>query len=152
MISYEYDGSHGASYQLVPGLRALEDQQLRTSIVLRVFNNRFSVDSLRDYRRPPTNKLSRCLRLRMSLDYQREVRLEVKVRTVVSLSRIGLDAGDRNRVLSTARNNSFVRTEARATNEIGYKTHLSKLTGKTQHWSKLAPGFRARKTVNQICE
>src|SRR5712692_8591654 len=107
MISYEYYGSHGGSYQLVPGLRALEDQQLRPSIVIRVFNDRFSVDSLRDYRRPLTNKPRSRLRLRVSFDYQREVRLEVKVWTVVSLSAIGLDAGDRNCVLSTAGNNSF---------------------------------------------
>jgi hypothetical protein len=88
----------------------------------------------------------------VSLDYQREVRLEVKVWTVVGLSGIGLDAGDRNGVLSTARNNSFVRTEAGATNEIGDQTHLPKLTGKAEHWSELAPGFRACETVNQICQ
>jgi hypothetical protein len=152
MISYEYDGSHGASYKLVPGVRTLEDQQLRTSIVIPVFEDRLSVDSLRDYRRPLTNKPRRRLRLRVSLDYQRKLRFEVKVWTVVSLSRIGLNAGDRDRVLSTARNNRFVRTETGATNEIGDQTYLPKLTGKAEHWSELAPGFGACKTANQICQ
>src|SRR6185295_7874480 len=88
----------------------------------------------------------------MRLDDQREIGLQVKVRPFFVLTRLSLDAGDSDRILSASHQNSFVGPEPCPTHQIREESDLTKLTRQAQRRPDLAPRVRARQTVGKISE